>query len=137
MTPLSLAAMATTPGTSPESAARWSTWSICFVMVTLPPGWLSADGIPLTARSPPGDIPQAGDWGLPSLDGLLGGLVNLDEVLGLGGIRRWQVPAPVRLLLLSSGTDLATFGDAYSSRFTLADGAGADASGLGTYAASV
>src|SRR5438132_12237590 len=89
MTPLSLAAMATTPGTSPESAARWSTWSICFVMVTLPPGWLSADGIPLTARSPPGHTPFVSE-SLRLLEGLAR-LTNRRSTVGRGGgaMGRW------------------------------------------------
>ena len=70
-----------------------------------------------------------------SLDGLLGRALGATELLAPAGLGRLRVPGDVRVLMVSSGADRATFGDGYTER--LAVPGAEDTVGLGTYATSV
>lgn len=86
------------------------------------------------AEAPPPAVPDLGSLGLP-LEELLGEALEGGGLLDTGGIDRLRVPGAIRVLLVSSGVNQATFGDAYGER--LAVHGGGDSVGLGTYAASV
>ena len=82
----------------------------------------------------PDPAPDPGGLGL-SLGGLLGRALGGTELLAPARLGRLRVPGDVRVLVVSSGADRATFGDGYSTRLT--PPGDADGVGLGTYAASV
>ncbi|HKY76288.1 MAG TPA: S8 family serine peptidase, partial [Acidimicrobiia bacterium] len=77
---------------------------------------------------------EPGGLGL-SLDGLLGKALDATDLLAPSGLGRLRVPGEVRVLLVSSGADKATFGDGYAKQLTRSGDV--DEVGLGTYAASV
>src|SRR2546423_10271148 len=80
----------------------------------------AADGGPAAPRSTgsdPGPGPGGG-LGL-SLDGLLGRALGATEQLAPAGLGRLRVPGDVRILVVSSGADKATFGDGYSGSLTV------------------
>src|SRR5687767_8206674 len=81
----------------------------------------------------PEPAPEAGGVG-PALGGLLGKALGAAELLAPAGLDRLRVPGDVRVLVVSSGADKATFGDGYNDRLAVP---GVDTVGLGTYAASV
>ena len=82
----------------------------------------------------PDPAQEPGGLGL-SLDGLLGKALGATELLAPSGLGRLRVPGEVRVLLVSSGADKATFGDGYAKQLTRSGDV--DEVGLGTYAASV
>src|SRR5688572_15559311 len=82
----------------------------------------------------PDPAQEPGGLGL-SLDGLLGKALDATELLAPSGLGRLRVPGEVRVLLVSSGADKATFGDGYAKQLTRSGDV--DEVGLGTYAASV
>lgn len=112
-------------------AAQRRGWSVVAAVVLA-----LAAAVPASRAEEPAPAPAVPDIGLPSLASLAGDAVDLDEVLGAGGLGRWRVPAGIRVLVVSSGVHGATFGEAYTPQLAAAKGDG-DRVGLGTYAASV
>src|ERR1044071_1669606 len=83
------------------------------------------------ARAEAPDAPaEPGGLGL-SLGGLLGKALDATELLAPARLGRLRVPGDVRVLVVSSGADKATFGDGYAENLTRSGDA--DAVGLGTY----
>ncbi|MGH9009644.1 MAG: hypothetical protein ACRDYF_07325, partial [Acidimicrobiia bacterium] len=82
----------------------------------------------------PDPAPEPGGLGL-SLGGLLGKALDATELLAPSRLGRLRVPGEVRILVVSSGADKATFGDGYAKQLTRSGDV--DGVGLGTYAASV
>jgi hypothetical protein len=82
----------------------------------------------------PEPAPEPGGLGM-SLDGLLGKALDAADLLAPSGLGRLRVPGEVRILLVSSGADEATFGDGYAKQLTRSGDV--DEIGLGTHAASV
>ena len=104
------------------------------VPAALTAGFLLAGPIGAVADGPPAAGGSAESLG-SSLGGLLGRALESTELLAPEGLGRLRVPGEVRLLVVSSGADQATFGDGYGERLTLPGGE--DTVGLGTYATSV
>ncbi|MDQ1498902.1 MAG: hypothetical protein QOI86_2242, partial [Actinomycetota bacterium] len=97
-----------------------------------------ADGAPAAPNSAAAGsdpAPDPGGLGL-SLGGLLGRALGGTELLAPAGLGRLRVPGDVRILVVSSGADHATFGEGYAKQLAR-PGGDDDAVGLGTYAASV
>jgi hypothetical protein len=84
--------------------------------------------------APDRSAPDPGGLGL-SLGGLLGQAIGTTELLAPTGLGRLRVPGEIRVLIVSSGADKATFGDGYAKQLT--PSGDVDAVGLGTYATSV
>ena len=106
-------------------------------LAVLTAGLLVAGGAGAGASGPdPGSepAPEPGALGL-SLGGLLGRALGPSELLEPSSLGRLRVPGDVRVLVVSSGADQATFGDGYAK--SLSRSADVDGVGLGTYAASV
>jgi hypothetical protein len=110
--------------------------------------WLGIVSVALLAAGPGARAGgDAGGGSAPPPENALGALgslgLPLDELLGqalavpgqLAGPDLLKVAGPVRVLLIGSGIDGATFGDTYAERLTVHGGG--DPVGLGTYAASV
>ncbi|HEV7534749.1 MAG TPA: hypothetical protein VGP90_03890, partial [Acidimicrobiia bacterium] len=100
-----------------------------------------ADGAPAAPRpagpAPAGSEPAPDPGGLGlSLGGLLGRALGGTELLAPATLGRLRVPGDVRILVVSSGADQATFGDGYAKQLTRPSG-DEDTVGLGTYATSV
>jgi hypothetical protein len=95
-----------------------------------------ADGSPPAPNSAGSDASGADPGGLGlSLGGLLGKALDATEQLAPSVLGRLRVPGDVRLLVVSSGADKATFGEGYAKQLT--PSGDVDGVGLGTYAASV
>src|SRR5689334_22603911 len=76
----------------------------------------------------PDPAPDPGGLG-GSLGGLLGRALGTTELLAPARLGRLRVPGDVRVLVVSSGADKATFGDGYAKQ--LAPSGDVDGVGLG------
>ena len=103
-------------------------------LATITTGFLLAGLVVARAEAPSDPAPEPGGLGL-SLGGLLGRALDATELLAPSGLGRLRVPGDVRVLVVSSGADKATFGDGYAKQ--LASSGDVDGVGLGTYATSV
>src|SRR5688500_14357155 len=75
-------------------------------------------GVPGAGAESPEPAPDAGGVG-QTLGGLLGKALGTAELLEPAGLGRLRVPGDVRVLVISSGADKATFGDGYNDRLAL------------------